>query len=1135
MDNFEIKGMEQFEIKGNNISEFTIVLSTRGFQHLGRITGIKDLNAVRNFNKANEISFSVCKYDLFRYKHNGLLRYKTHLKLMEKLWEQIVDLKLIWIKELDEYFQIKVNISDSKETIKTIVATSLCEAELSQIETGSIEINTDEDIARDDYYSVFPTVFYRDLEDISKYDNIWNDEKYKDLFSVYVTDEKGEILRDEHGNGVLDTEKTSSKRYSVLKNSSLMHRLLDKIPHYSIAYISPSLWNLERTFSIDSNIYDFFVGECSEQFDCLFQFDTTKREIYVYDLLSVCECGERGEFFDECPKCHNVDLKYYGEDTTILIDKNVLTDEISLTNNTDELKNCFKLVAGDEKTTDVIRMLNPNGSDYIYHFSDFQLEDMSEELKKKLADYNKKMLEREDDYEKLVLKLYGFADDVLYLESGMMPTIEHAEVTATTEANKLTKESLSPTALSSLSIGTHTNTVGNAIKNYAKTIVKTGYVEVDIHEVDGIEPTFKYIGTDDNGIATGKWRGRIKITNNSDAEDVVITDYLDIDITTDNEFFARQQIAKKILSEDDGTSTIFDVLNIEDIDKFKEALTYYSLTILKGFNDAVYEALNALSAMGYSHEDTELYNDLYLPYYEKLMACQNEMNKRQSEIDALNAKAEDVNKERKDIQADLDFQANLGDYYKEFCSYRREQKYTNENFISDGLDDAELIDKVKQFIDLAKKELIKASEIQYSLSSTLNNFLMIPAFQPLKKKFKLGNWLRLKVDNRLYRLRFISYSYNFDSSKTFNVEFSNVTKERGLVYEAQEVIKTAQSMGTSYSYVSKQANKGSLAKTDLEYWKENGLNSALVQINNNLNEEVSINKHGLLARKYDDITDTYDDKQLKITSNIMAFTDDNWKTCKQAIGEHQYQVYDYTKNGFVDKTGYGMTSEFVTSGIIYGTNIYGGEIYSTNFKLNQTATDENDFKNKRYNCTGSFIDLKNGHFSFDGKLTWNGTKLTIHSDAILDSLNSIDTESGINIVIDTIGIKAENIDTTTALIKPNQIEVKELEIDATQIKGDVHVKAENIDTTTTLIKPNQIAISDIELDISQVSGTIGSDRIADTLSNKTLSGSFAGTINASGITTTADGTTYTGMTTDVVLENYTLSFVNGLLVDVITN
>lgn len=325
--------MEKIKFQNGIVEEYTIVLASRDLRKHGQITGVSNIRFKNNLNSASEFTFTVNKYNMLAFNGNVDTDIELYKSIKEKIWNQIVDLKLIWVKELNKYYEIKVSLEDSVNgTTKSIVATHLCEAELSQLLIENTEINTEKDIERDDYEV---TVFY---------------------------------------------DKTNPR-------ASLLDRVLkDKAPHYTIKHVDESLMNLQRSFSIDgSNIYDFFTGECSEQFNCLFVFDSSDRSISVYDLYAVCQdCGHRFEEYDVCPNCGSKNIKYFGEDTTIYVDKNNLTDNIRLEVDADSIKNTFKLVAGDDLMTATVRMLNSNGTSYIYYFSDRQREDMPEELVNKI-------------------------------------------------------------------------------------------------------------------------------------------------------------------------------------------------------------------------------------------------------------------------------------------------------------------------------------------------------------------------------------------------------------------------------------------------------------------------------------------------------------------------------------------------------------------------------------------------------------------------------------------------------------------------------------------------------------------------------------------------------------------------------
>lgn len=853
-----------------SLEEPTIVLSTRSYEHLGSLSNVdpSSITYKKNLNAANEFSFKI---------------YKTMDEKEERLWDKVVDLKLIWVKEVNEYFEIKVNVNDSNDVVKSITGTSLCEAELGQTMLYNVEINTESDIARSDY--------------------------------------------------------TVTKFYDPdTPDGSLLHRVLGKLPNYHIKHVDSSLANLQRSFSINgTSIYDFLTGECAEQFNCLFQFDSASRSISVHDLYTNClHCGYRGEYADVCPECHETDLSYFGEDTTIYVDKEHLTDNVTFETDTSGVKNCFRLEAGDDLMTATVRSLIQNGGGNIWYFSKEDKDDMPEALSQKIDAYQQLYDSCTKDYQIVLEELYDSIDQILYHTSSMMPTRGHDEVTAATEANKLTNAPLSPLGLSALNASTSAATVEGALKNYAKIYVKSGYVKLEVDK-----SKFQYEGKDSDGFHYGTWRGNFKVTNYSDKEDVATTGDITVTVHDNYESFLKQKIEMLIASKDDEDVSVFDVLKIEMPDKsmdaeeaeafkaaklneFKNALEEYSLNRLQSFYDAIQSVLEIMVEADQASESANFYFDMYLPYYERLQACQAEIDKRQATIKQLRDIYNEREAKKNEIQSKLNFENFLGEeLYHIFCSYRREDTYSNQNYISDGLNNTELFERAKEFLETAKKELYKSGERKHSISTDLNNILLIPAFEPLLDKFELGNWIRVRADETVYRLRLISYTISFSDLGKIQIEFSDVTKTMDGMSDMGSILSTAQSMSTSYSYVSKQASNGKDAKEKLENWVENGLALTKMKIVDNAdNQNITWDSHGVLLREYQPITDDYNDKQLKFINRGIYATDDNWKTAKVGIGDFTY----YDPESGQMKEDYGVIADTLVGNLILSEKV---GVYST--------------------------------------------------------------------------------------------------------------------------------------------------------------------------------------------------------------
>ena len=933
--------MKQLQFYNDQIPNFSIVLSTRNHTHLGQLRNIDYDSMICGLheNSADELSFDV---------------YKTLKGEKEINWDNIVDLKLVYIPELNEYFQIQVSNADGNNQVKTVTCTSQCEAELGQAPLNNIEINTETDIERDDY--ILPTVFYKDIPSMNP----------------------------------------NSQEYKQAKDESFLHRILDGVPHYTIGHVDKSLWNLQRSFSIDeTNVYDFLTGDCANEFHCIFKFDSVNRVINVYDLYTRCnECGYRGEYNDLCPECGSDDLSIYGEDTTVYVDKDNLSDTVTFTTDVDSIKNCFRLEAGDDDMTAAIINLNPNGSRYIYYFSNEQKADMPTELVQKLDSYNKKYNSYTLEYTKIMKSIYNCIDWIQYYQSEMMPGVldpNHRDQDSSSkgdissvdkaedQAKLLTMANLSPIALSKVSRSTSVATVNSALKNYAKVYVKSGYFKIEVDSGS----TFIYSGTDSSGFNYGYWSGRFKVTNYSDENDVAYSSMLtNLKVYDNYEEFLNQKIMKQIVSDNDEEGTIYDVFTNKNLDDFKKALTYYGLSRLTSFHDMCQTIIDILIEQGIETDDTEssLYNEFYKPYYDKLNACQDEISNRESQITEYQHTM-DLNEERKEeIQADLDFEKYLGaELYKTFCAYRRVDTYSNENYISDGLNNTDLFKNAQEFLDTAKQELIRSGEYQHSISTSIYNLLTIKEFKPLLQHFKLGNWIRVGVEEKVYRLRLVTIQINFGSSQTIDIEFSDVTKTASGMNDIRSLLNSAQSMATSYTSVSRQSSKGNDANNKIVDMQKEGFDSALYNIFTDDNRSITIDKHGLLGRTYDDIAEDYSGEQLRVTNNVIAFTTDNWKTLRAALGKQRYIL-----DG-VSYEEYGVNADFCLS-----PKIIGGDIFSDNY----SSSDNNPL--------GTHINLRDGTFSLaGGKLKYDGNTLILDGKISWDNITGTENIASKQNILDS--------------------------------------------------------------------------------------------------------------------------------------
>ena len=934
----------------------TLILTNRNGNRLGVIEAY-DIVYSDSFLDADEFTFKTKKY------WNGVLN---------PIWDEITDLKIIWCEEYDSSFQISVEIDEEDDTTKIVSAIKLAHSELSQIMLYNIEINTEDDIAREDY--IKPTVFYNK-----------ND-----------------------------------------KSISLLNRLLEKAPHYMIIHVDSTLCNIQRTFSFDgTSIYDAF-NDIAEEIGCVFIYPnegnagkSITRRISVFDLYSNCkDCGYRGDFIGCCPECGSSNIiNGYGEDTGIFVTSDELGQQLNVKGDIDSVKNCLRLEAGDDLMTATIKNCNPNGTQYLWNITSSIKQDMQKELSDKIDSYSKLVQDYEttkefnlsndnirnynstiekyqkynNRFNKIELPIIGFnglieteyniLDLQLFIQTGLMPDASLSDTTAEQQI-KIVEDNLkivSVSNLKALSIAS----ANSAILGYVKCILDNRYTATIV---------------DTPILSNNVWNGILKITNNSDENDSGNTNSLSVEINDDYKNYVLQKVDKIINKNQVDNVSISGIFKLS-LDEFKSEMKKYSIDMLVNFHDACQAVVDVLTEQGvgtketWAGKDPNLYADLYVPYYNKLETLEDELNSKETDLSFVSNTKSEVDTYITNVHNILDFEKYLGtDLWKDFCAYRREDTYRNENFVSDGLDNKELIGKATEFYKLAKSEIFKSAEIQYSISTTLNNLLVLDKFKPIVNSFKTGNWIRVKVDDKIYKLRLLKYEIDYSNIENINVEFSTALRDSYGINAQKAIILAAKAMSTSYNYVQKQVSKGEKTDDTVSDWKQNGLDATNTQIIGGSDYQNQIwDSHGLLLRKYDNIENKYEDNQMKIVNSTIAITNDNWETVKTAIG-----YYFYTDNNGELKSTYGINAE-----TIVGKLVLGNELYFSN-ETNTMTFDQNGLTVS--NGTNTFIvnpgdvnllKIKKGeedvfYVDQDGKLhiTGDGTYIDVSSNEVIEGIKA---------------------------------------------------------------------------------------------------------------------------------------------------
>ena len=301
---------------------------------------------------------------------------------------------------------------------------------------------------------------------------------------------------------------------------------------------------------------------------------------------------------------------------------------------------------------------------------------------------------------------------------------------------------------------------------------------------------------------------------------------------------------------------------------------------------------------------------------------------------------------------------------------------------------------------------------------------MMEEFQPLIENFSVGNWIRIGIDDKVFRLRLLSYQINYDELQSIDVEFSTIEGIWSGTSDVNSVIDSAISISESYSYIVQQVDMSKQTSEYVKGWIDDGFKATQTKFSTSDKQDIIIDRHGILARLYDDINDCYSPYQLKILNNGLYFTSNDWSNIEVGVGRISYidpeskqlvndygiiaktvigklilseKLGIYNANGSIKFTEDGLIVTNGTNSFIVNPNDNAGLIKilkgtSKQFYINSDGdvclSGSININNKKF-----FVDI-NGNISSSGSLSIANGKLTFTSSEGLKVDGIITTKSG---------------------------------------------------------------------------------------------------------------------------------------------
>jgi hypothetical protein len=348
--------------------------------------------------------------------------------------------------------------------------------------------------------------------------------------------------------------------------------------------------------------------------------------------------------------------------------------------------------------------------------------------------------------------------------------------------------------------------------------------------------------------------------------------------------------------------------------------------------------------------------------------------------------------------------------------------YNNPNFVKlEGASASATQLEAQLLYNQALEVLEKVSKPRYEFGINTANFIFLSDFAAYTSQLELGVVVNLELQSGVvvYPV-LLGIDLNYDDAREFNLIFSNRLRLDNGTFQFSDLYNEINQANLSTNFNSEQWSNWTNSYHDTVHdFITSSLDASLNNlVSNSYNQDITINQNGIKGKKITSASGvlpvTYDSRQMWLTSNMLAFTEDNWNHAALALGQISFN------NGATTGTAYGLVADVVVGTLLAGNKLTisttspigknvsfvvdGNGVRLTNAKFELVSTGnysitldpEASYKfaiadgggNNKFTVDGS------GNVVLDGRITATSGKIgkwTIDSEGLTDGVNYIRT------------------------------------------------------------------------------------------------------------------------------------------------
>lgn len=647
---------------------------------------------------------------------------------------------------------------------------------------------------------------------------------------------------------------------------TVLGRILELAPDWSVGYVSPTLIGRYRTFdSFDDYLLSFIYNTVPNKYRCVFVFDPYAMTISVYDA-------------DESRPT-----------LPIYLDFDNLVQQITVEEISDELVTALRPYGADELD---IRNVNPIGSNWIYDLSYFiENGDISGSVAEKWQTWQRSILNNQALYKGLAA-LRASSTTRLLTEQAALIDLQ-GELEDLTNQQSITIQTLA----------TETTSAGKKSQQQLLNEINAK-IRAKKAEIAAKEGTIESINADLNADDPTSYSGRIKAITEELAfssyftkeEQSILSQYLIEQDITESTFVATDvdtSISGSTYSFNSGAINISgaDILEVDFSTDFKKRMFTIS-----GGTFAISGDMNISGDVIRGTLEVPNSGQAVMSLYAGSIAVNNKT--AASGMITVTGTVSGLSTDMRKVTVDgittyegsrLQFNVASSSLYLT-ANVSEYQKYSVQ----------------MELFDYAVGVLSDLATPTYEFSVDSANFIFAQEFAPFRNSLELGKAVYLLMDNqKIITPIIIEFELSFEDRENFSIVFSNRFKRHDSVNTLKDMIETSYSTSRSFDANKYIYNQVTSQASSVSKFMQSSLDAAVNSIVAAANQSVLINGAGIHVGGNSNY-------QLRIIDSMIAMTDDNWSTAKLAIG-----LFATEDTG----TYFGVNAEVIGGKLIVGNNL----------------------------------------------------------------------------------------------------------------------------------------------------------------------------------------------------------------------